>query len=564
MITRRITLAIALALVLPACPAAVQETLDEGPDPVVEEFVAAWNEEDFEAIDDLLLDSPAMSHWHPGALRVYWQKVLRQGQITDHEISLVGIEETDEGSPAPYDVEYSITYRSEASPDAVTFSGALPVRQKDGDWGVAWSRHVAWPGLDRARGFRILQSWLPRGRIKDRAGRTLASGREAERSYPFGSTGGTTVGHLEPASKKTVFDRLVGGSGLEEAFDEHLAGEPTQRLAVVAGQKVLERSAPVRGKKGKNLKTTLDGRVQQAAEGAFGGTIGGAVVLDPRSGDILAAVDSSAFDPGNYVGASNVEPFNRALSGLYPPGSSLKVMTASAALDTGEVKTSTILTGPSEYRGVRNFESGEFGSIDFGTALKFSVNTAFAQVALRLGSKKLHRYAGRFGFNRPPRMALQAGSSSFPKPLDEGDLMWGSIGQAQVLATPLQMATVAATVANDGKRMEPRIDMGVAPRGRRAIDVKTARTMKELMRNVVLGGTGVAANVSGLEVAGKTGTAEVDVAGERKNHAWFICFAPASDPKVAVAVVSEYGGVGGQVAAPLARSILTSVWPHLR
>jgi peptidoglycan glycosyltransferase len=221
------------------------------------------------------------------------------------------------------------------------------------------------------------------------------------------------------------------------------------------------------------------------------------------------------------------------------------------------------LTGPKEYRGVRNFESGEFGTIPFATALRYSVNTAFAQVALRLGAKRLHRYAELFGFNAEPSMALHAATPSFPKPLDEGDLMWGAIGQAQTLATPLQMATVAATVANDGVRMEPRIDRDVKPTGERAIKVKTAHTMQELMRSVVTGGTGVAANVTGLDVAGKTGTAEVDVGGVRKNHAWFICFAPAPDAKVAIAVVAEYGGVGGEVAAPLARNILTSVWPDL-
>jgi peptidoglycan glycosyltransferase len=304
--------------------------------------------------------------------------------------------------------------------------------------------------------------------------------------------------------------------------------------------------------------------IQTAAENAFGATVGGAVVLDPRTGDVLAAVSSSPFDPNNYVGVAEIEPFNRAMSGLYPPGSALKAMTAAAALDTKTVKVSTQLTGPKEYRGVRNFESGEFGTIDFATALKYSVNTAFAQVALKLGASRLHRYSSRFGFNRAPEMELQAATSSFPKPLDEGDLMWGSIGQAQVLATPLQMATVAATIANRGKRMQPRIDKRVAPTGKRAVTVKTARTMTSLMRDVVIGGTGSAANITGLEVAGKTGTAEVDVRGVRKNHAWFICFAPAPRPQVAVAVVSEYGGVGGEVAAPIARSILTGISPFLR
>jgi peptidoglycan glycosyltransferase len=285
------------------------------------------------------------------------------------------------------------------------------------------------------------------------------------------------------------------------------------------------------------------------------------VVLDPEKGDILAAVASSPFDPSNYVGVAGIEPFNRALSGLYPPGSSMKVMTASTALELGEVKPDSRLTGPAEYKGVRNFESGAYPSLTFASALQNSVNTAFAQVAERIGAKRLTRFAELFGFNRSPSMSLQAATPSFPFPEDEGDLLWGAIGQAQTLATPLQMATIAATIANQGKRMEPRIVLSEGPTGERVLSRKTARIMTTLMESVVQGGTGVAAQISGLRVAGKTGTAEVDVGGERRNHAWFICFAPAGEAKVAVAVVAEYGGIGGQVAAPLARAILTRVLP---
>jgi peptidoglycan glycosyltransferase len=161
-------------------------------------------------------------------------------------------------------------------------------------------------------------------------------------------------------------------------------------------------------------------------------------------------------------------------------------------------------------------------------------------------------------------MPLEAAQPSFPFPADEGDLLWSAIGQAQTLATPLQMASIAATIANGGTRMEPRIAVFDRPHGERVVSKKTASVMTTLMESVVQGGTGVAAQISGVEVAGKTGTAEVDVGGERRNHAWFICFAPAQDPKVAIAVVSEYGGIGGQVAAPLARAILTSVLPLIR
>ena len=301
--------------------------------------------------------------------------------------------------------------------------------------------------------------------------------------------------------------------------------------------------------------------MQRAAENAYGND--GWVARwswIPRRATCWPIVSSSPFDPNNYVGVEDIDPFNRALSGTYPPGSSMKVVTASAALDTGEVKPSTTVTGPAEYKGVRNFESGEFGSIPFSVATQNSVNTAFAQVAEDLGAKTMSKYAEAFGFNLEPSMPLDAATPSYPFPENLTDLMWSSIGQAQVLASPLQMATVAATVANDGERMEPRILM-VRSAHRRARHVAQggARQMTELMELVVTGGTGTAANLGSPTVAGKTGTAEVSVDGGIKNHAWFVCFTPSNKPKIAVAVVSEFGGVGGQVAAPLARQILQAV-----
>ncbi|HYI46476.1 MAG TPA: penicillin-binding protein 2 [Actinomycetota bacterium] len=537
----------------------VSDALEEGPQDVVNQFVAAWNAEDFETINALMPDTPEKQKWHSGAMRVFFEKVLADGHFTDFEVRADVIGEP-EGDDA--EVQFAISYESEVTREPVEFQGRLPVHRETDGWVVKWARNFVWAGYKADR-FRVDEKWPQRASILDRDGKKMATGAADSRRYQFGSVGGTTIGHLEPPPKNAGFDRLVGGSGLEAAYDEELAGEPRTTLHLIRNGRSILRLGSKKGSPSAPLRTTLDMDVQSAAEAALGSTPGGAVVMDPATGDILAAVASSPFAPGNYVGVADIEPFNRALSGLYPPGSSLKAMTASAALDSGTVKPSTDLTGPKEYRGVRNFESGEFGTIDFATALENSVNTAFAQVALKLGANRLFRYAEAFGFNEPPSMQLQAATSSFPKPLDEGDLMWGSIGQAQVLATPLQMASVAATIANDGRRMEPRIDEQLKPTGERAITVKTARTMHELMRNVVIGGTGVAANVTGLEVAGKTGTAEVDVGGQRKNHAWFICFAPAPDPRVAIAVVAEYGGIGGEVAAPIARNILTSIWPHL-
>lgn len=536
--------------------------------------LAAWNARDGEELAAATGDEAGTRRF----LRAL-EVAIEDGDITTFTVARAGevdqpsIEEVEAesqtGTPVDVTVPFEISWSSAASAEIPSLEGEFVLSYSAGEdvWTARLEKSLLWPGIEGARGFDVEYDWLRRGRIKDREGRVIAAGSGLGRRYPFGTVGGTTVGHLGRLTKAEVHDGalgdagdLAGASGLEAAFQERLGGLPTSTLQVIGRRsKVLETLGKIDGEPGEDVKVTLDMEIQRAAERAYGSTLGGAVVMQPQSGDLLAVVDSSTFDPNAYVGAEGVEPFNRPLAGGYPPGSSLKVVTAAAALDTGTVGPSTTVTGPKEYKGVRNFESGEFGSISFATAVKFSVNTAFAQVAESLGAKKLTRYAEAFGFNRPHAMALAARESSFPEPQDLGDLMWSSVGQAQVLATPLEMASVAATIANGGRRMEPRIDMNEPKTGERVVSRKTAGQLAQMMQAVVEGGTGVNARISGVAVAGKTGTAEVDVAGERKNHAWFICFAPVGAPKVAVAVVSEYGGVGGQVAAPLARAILQSV-----
>ena len=502
----------------------------------------------------------------------------RRASVSGIDYELSGDIEIDEAlleadSSAPFEgtVPYSVTWDSDLLEDETPLNGEIELAHDGETWIPEFDDDLLWPGIAGARGVSLLSKWSRRGRILDRKGRVLARGRAERRKYPHGTLAGSTIGHIEPWSPAAgeegvagIKGDLIGGSGLEGAFQERLGGIPDMRLVVVSeDERPLEDLARKEGTKGKDLRTTLDIDIQRAAESAYR-TTGGAVVLDPKTGDILAAVASSPFGPGNYVGSAGVQPFNRALSGRYPPGSAMKVVTAAAALETGVVKPSTILSGPKEYKGVRNFESGEFGSIPFSDAVRFSVNSAFAQVAEDLGAKRLTRFAEAFGFNVAPAMELPVATSSFPRPEGLYDLMWGSIGQAQVLATPLQMASVAGTIANDGKRMEPRIDRRAPKSGERVVSRRTARALASMMEGAVRSGTGVNAQISGVRIAGKTGTAEVDVAGERKNHAWFISFAPVGSAKVALAVVSEYGGVGGQVAAPIARSILSGVLPLVR
>jgi penicillin-binding protein A len=573
-LARRLASFVVVSLLLAGC------TGDDAPPPLpstealADDFIDAWNARDYDGMADLFAPSAT---WTAARARRVVESALAGGDIAGFEVARAGEvaqprpEATATAAPLEEEVDYTITYESEAARAAFELEGAFTVAYDDDDrtWGVRWDRSLLWPGVDGAAAFEVSYRSLPRGALLDRSRRPLARrGPPEERSYPYGAVAGSTVGNVARVSEKDAAESetvargdLVGASGLEEAYDSILAGTPSARLSIVdrAGD-VLETVGRAKGERGRSVRTTLDVDVQRAAEDAFGSTVGGAVVMEPKSGDVLAVVSSSPFDPNNYVG-TEISPFNRALSGLYPPGSVMKVVTATAALDTGEIAPSTEITGPKEFRGVRNFARGEFGTISFASAVQNSVNTAFAQLALKLGGRTLFEYAELFGFNRPAEMPLGSATSSFPLPEGDADLMFSAIGQGRVLATPLQMASVAATVANGGRRMEPRISFEEPTTGDRILKKKTARDMTDMMIAVVRGGTGSGANISGVTVAGKTGTAEVDVGGKRKNHAWFICFAPAEDPKVAVAVVSELGGVGGEVAAPLAARILLGVLP---
>ena len=538
-------------------------------------FVDAWNEGEATAMKDLLTSGSSLT---VTGLEKILSKAPGQGVAEGYEVSLIEEVETPSDEEvaesddrvtieAPYEISYDVE-----DFDDTLLEGRLELAydKEDSSWRVDIGDDLMFPGIEGAKRLDLKADWPHRGRILDRNKKPLARGDGLARTYPFGSLAGSTIGHLEPLTRRALRDAapgheigdLVGGSGLEQAYEERLAGRPDLVLRALDNKgKSVFVMGEQSGAPSRDVRTTLDIEVQRATSAAFGSTVGGAVVLDPKNCDLLAAVTSSEIDPNGYVGSAGVEPFNRALSGNYPPGSSMKVVTAGAALDTGVVEPSTQLTGPAEYQGVRNFESGAYASLDFATAVRDSVNTAFAQVAQDLGAKRLTRYAELFGFNRVPAMPLEAAESSFPFPEDSSDLMWGSIGQAQDLATPLQMASVAATVANGGKRMEPRSSFTDPRKGKRVLRKSTAVGLGLLMEGAVNAGTGTGARISGVRVAGKTGTAEVDVGGQRKNHAWFVTYAPIGSPQVAIAVVSEYGGIGGQVAAPIARNIYIGVLP---
>lgn len=348
---------------------------------------------------------------------------------------------------------------------------------------------------------------------------------------------------------------------------------------------------------GANVETTLDPAVQKAASEAMDGIRGAAVALDPATGAVLAMVSHPTFDPNDVAGhdlgavgrnydelnADESRPLvNRAISGdLYPPGSVFKVVTAAAALSSGGYDPQSVLPGPAVLdlpdttADLPNAFDGPCGpgdEVTFTQALAMSCNTAFASVGMDVGAEALAAQAAKFGFGDSVSIPMRVTPSTVPAEMNRPQLAQASIGQYDVRTTPLQMAMVAAAVANDGVVMRPHLvqsvigsDLSVIESAdvqelSEAVTPEVAAQLTAMMEAVVEDGSGRRARIDGVPVAGKTGTAQH---GEgRKAHAWFISFAPADDPQIAVAVIAEDGGVagseagGGAVAAPIARQIM--------
>jgi penicillin-binding protein A len=379
----------------------------------------------------------------------------------------------------------------------------------------------------------------------------------------------------------------IGRAGLERERNDALVGEENEVTSIVDD---------LRGERrvGDNVVTNLDPRAQQVALNALGGRRGSVVAIEPATGKVRVMASTPGFDPNalrrpaNYSRlsqAANSPLFNRATQAGYAPGSTMKVVTAAAALDSGEFTPQSTVSGrsPIIISGVplKNFSDRQFGAIPLTTALTNSVNTVWAQVAQKLGRERIAQYMERFGFGTDPPMdypdaqMFASGVYDFKRNalISAGsrrvDIGRVAIGQERLRVTPLQMATVAATVANGGVRMQPRItsrivdvDGRVVERiepkeGERVMSATSAGQLTQMMSDVVREGTGTAAALEGIEVAGKTGTAELNIA-RRINQPWFIGFAPRSSPKVAIAVTLEnvIGGQGGVVAAPIAKQVM--------
>ncbi len=440
----------------------------------------------------------------------------------------------------------------------------LPISGEGDATGVDWTARLAFPGLRAGERLSRTTDVAPRADILARDGTPLAEG--TQRVSALGPLAAEIAGRTGPipAEQERQYTRRgippgtpVGLTGLEREFDTRLLGTPGGTL--LAGDRVLARVEPERGQ---SVRTSIDPAIQRAAVEALAGRFGGIAVLRPRTGEVLALAGI-------------------AYSAPQPPGSTFKIVTLAGALEARVVKrsakfpreTATTIEGVE----LEN-ANGEVCGGSLAESFAHSCNSVFAPLGVRLGARRLVETAERFGFNEKPSLA-GAAWSTLPKAGEIGDdLAVGStaIGQGKVLATPVLMASVAATIAERGRRRLPSLLRGGTDEAPvQVVPAAVARTVDRFMRLVVRDGTGTAAAIPGVTVAGKTGTAELrdttqdePATGEdvlpgetpeddaADTDAWFTAYAPASRPRVAVAVLLVGQGAGGDTAAPAAKIVL--------
>jgi penicillin-binding protein 2 len=442
------------------------------------------------------------------------------------------------------------------------------------------------------------------------------------RHYVNNRYGAHVIGYLDEINRRELNKRksdgyrqgdFIGKFGAEKAFENYLRGERGgQQVQVDATGQIVRILKTVSGKPGHNIYLTIDAALQKKAQDLLTGVAGAIAAMKPSTGEILALASSPSFDQNMFVGRMSEKqwkelisnPFhpmeNKAVQGEYPPASTFKIVTAMAGLEEGVIDEKTTFFCPGYYRfGDRNFRCWKkhgHGNMNVVTALEESCDVYFYQVGLKLGIDRLAWYAKACGLGSRTGVTLDhegrglvptAGwkKKRFGVPWQEGETLSVAIGQGYNLATPLQMLSLTAAVANGGKLFKPLIlkeikIIGSEKKqkqvgqviGKLAISNNTLKLIRTGLWKVVNGNRGTArrAHINGIEVCGKTGTAQVvgrkdDEEPDEKNrayhlkpHAWFVAYAPSNDPQIAVAVIVEHGEAGSRGAAPLARELIAT------
>jgi peptidoglycan glycosyltransferase len=502
-------------------------------------FAAAWERSDWAAMHREL--TPEARDRHP---RAVLERAYREAAATATATAVAVEPARGEGDAAELDV----TLRTRVFGPV---RGRLRLPVEDGR--VSWEPHHAFPGLGRGELLTRRSDPPPRAAILARDRSTIAEGPAGRRVVAPGPASGIAgeLGAAPPPERETIYARgfprswPTGRTGLERILEERVAGTPGGTL--LAGTRAVARAAPRRAGA---VRTTIDPEIQAAAVQALAGRFGGIVALDARRAEVRALAGV-------------------AFSAPQPPGSTFKIVTASAALEAKRVRPSTRFpVGTKAVIDGVDLENanGESCGGTFENSFVHSCNSVFGPLGVRLGARRLVAMAERYGFNRPPPLPGAARSTLPEADAVGSDLAVGStaIGQGKVLATPLTMALMAHTIATGGVQRPPTLEAGTRGRPRRVVSARTARTLRRFMVGVVRNGTGTAAAIPGVPVAGKTGTAELGTTqgveaedlGAADTDAWFAAFAPARRPKLAVAVMLVRAGAGGETAAPAARLVL--------
>ena len=509
------------------------------------DFVAAWQQGDFGAMHELLTADAKQRYPLPRFRRAYERAAAT---ATLRSIDPSDPERLDDGQVTVPVVLKTRVFGGLRGDLRIPVSGER----------VDWQPSLVFPEL--RPGERLRRSSLPprRATIRSRDGKVLARGPAPSRASPLTGIADSIAGQMAPqetaSERRELYARgfppawPVGQTGLEEVFEQRLRGRPGGEL--IANDRVLARAKP---RPAPALRTTIDTVLQEAAVVGLAGRLGGVAALDARTAEVRALAGI-------------------AFSAPQPPGSTFKIITTTAALERHLVKPSTEFPVATHaiIDGVElENANGESCGGSFRDSFAHSCNSVFAPLGLRIEAGPLVDAAERYGWNSPATIPGEVPSTLPPAAEIDTPLEVAStaIGQFETLATPLQMASVAQTIAMGGVRTRPHLSSDRRPRPVRVTSRRVARTIESLMIDVVAYGTGTAAQLPGIKVAGKTGTAELEdtrdpETGETlpsdptNTDAWFTAFAPAARPKIVVAVMLVRAGAGGATAAPAARVVL--------